>query len=88
MKLSYKGLKKFERWQEAKRLGHPYPVNEIEFEHDDFVDCVVLTVEEAKFISKLLPMTTIWAGKEAGKAIKEVVDVLDKQVEQVEKGHE
>ena len=44
MKLNGKGLKKIERWQEAKRLGHPYPVNEIEFEHDDFDGFITLTV--------------------------------------------
>lgn len=46
---------------------------------------VWLSVDDAKFISKLLPLATIWAGKEAGKAIKKVVDLLDNQIEQAEK---
>ena len=58
MKLSEKGLKKIQRWQDAKRLGHAYPADEIEFEHDDFEGFITLsvniprgvflTVEEAK----------------------------------------
>jgi hypothetical protein len=36
MKLNEKGLKKIQRWQDAKRLGYAYPIDEIEFELDDF----------------------------------------------------
>lgn len=36
MKLNEKGLKKIQRWQDAKRLGYAYPIEEVEFELDDF----------------------------------------------------
>ena len=79
MRLSEKGCVHLNEW-----MIHRLPIDAFEFKPEDFTNCVVLTVEEAKFISKLLPLATIWAGKEAGKAIKKVVNVLDKQVEQAE----
>ena len=43
-----------------------------------------LTVEDAKFISKLLPMSILWCGMNAYEAIKELNDKLKQQIEQAE----
>lgn len=50
MKLSEKGLKKFERHEQIKKLGYVSLIDEIEFESGDFKGMVCLTVEEANIL--------------------------------------
>ena len=54
MKLSEKGLGKIQKWQSTVALGFPMHPREIDFEPDDFEDCVVLTVEEAKAVNEAI----------------------------------
>ena len=47
---------------------------------------VWLTVEDAKFVSKLLPMSILWCGSlETYGVIKELNDRIKQQIEQAEK---
>lgn len=62
MKLSEKGLKKFERHEQIKKLGYVSLIDEIEFEPDDFEggcfqngnDYIILPIEEARIIEHCL----------------------------------
>jgi hypothetical protein len=58
MKLSKKGLKKFERHEQIKKLGYVSLIDEIEFEPGDFKGMVCLTVEEAKLIKEALAIAS------------------------------
>lgn len=80
MKLSEKGLKKFERHEQIKKLGYVSLIDEIEFEPGDFKGIVCLTVEEAKLIQTLAKMPLIIWDTKTQKAMTQ----LQKRIDQAE----
>lgn len=93
MKLNEKGLKRLldvafdgDEFYQSNAL-------EVEFEPDDFDGCfqngkdhIVLTVEEAKFVSQILPMSILWTlSLEQYEVIKELNNKIKERIEQVEK---
>lgn len=81
MRLSEKGCVHLNEW-----MVHKLPIDAFEFKPEDFMGAVVLTVEEAKLIQKLLRHCYFATDIEEAEELILVQDrILKERIEQAEK---
>ena len=80
MRLSEKGCVHLNEW-----MVHKLPIDAFEFRSEDFTDCVVLTVEEAKVIANFFGAVDACCDLRMSKTEQKTWGKLNKRIEQTEK---